>query len=57
MLSTGSRQLSDGEELVWDELAEAPEGVREPDPRESASTRRRYALAADVPPPAAPEPR
>jgi len=50
MLITGSRQLSDGEELVWAELVETPEGVAEQDPRESASARRRYALADDVQP-------
>jgi hypothetical protein len=52
MHTTATRQLSDGEELVWAEFAEAPEGDRELDPRESASLRRRYALDDDVTPPA-----
>src|SRR5262249_19734597 len=39
------RELSDGEELVWAERVDTPEHEREPDPRESATRRRRYALA------------
>ena len=57
MHTTVCRQLSDGEELVWAELEEAPDGVREADPRESASTRRGCALAAGEAPPLVPEPR
>jgi hypothetical protein len=43
MLITRSRQLPDGEELVWAETVDTPEDLL--DPRESACLRRGQALA------------
>lgn len=45
MLITRSRQLPDGEELVWSETIDTPEEIL--DPRESAWLRRNLALAEE----------